>query len=146
MPTAAAAPAAQAAPVEEAQEVRLTCHSLFTSRYWPSYQEKPKEKTIFNVKLESFDATAKPKIIREVKALIPNLTLMDVRTSVNRSKILLLNGSLSTLGKEVCGIASEGFERELAEGRCWEVEEDLHRPWRCCSSGVDLSQCIYLHY
>jgi len=34
---------------------------------------------VFNVKLESFDATAKPKVIREVKALIPNLTLIDVR-------------------------------------------------------------------
>ena len=42
-------------------------------------QEKPKEKTVFNVKLESFDAAAKPKIIREVKAMIPNLTLIDVR-------------------------------------------------------------------
>jgi large subunit ribosomal protein L7/L12 len=41
-------------------------------------QEKPKEKTIFNVKLESFDTAAKPKIIREVKALVPNLTLIDV--------------------------------------------------------------------
>ena len=41
-------------------------------------QEKPKEKTIFNVKLESFDAGAKPKVIREVKALVPNLTLIDV--------------------------------------------------------------------
>lgn len=34
---------------------------------------------MFNVKLESFDAGAKPKIIREVKALVPNLTLIDVR-------------------------------------------------------------------
>ena len=42
-------------------------------------QEKPKEKTVFNVKLESFDAAAKPKIIREVKAMVPNLTLIDVR-------------------------------------------------------------------
>ena len=31
------------------------------------------------MKLESFDATAKPKIIKEVKALVPNLTLIDVR-------------------------------------------------------------------
>ncbi|KAF8075990.1 ribosomal protein L7/L12 C-terminal domain-containing protein [Lyophyllum atratum] len=45
-------------------------------------QEKPKEKTIFNVKLESFDAGAKPKIIREVKALVPNLTLMDAKKFV----------------------------------------------------------------
>jgi large subunit ribosomal protein L7/L12 len=28
--------------------------------------------------LESFDAGAKPKIIREVKAMVPNLTLIDV--------------------------------------------------------------------
>ena len=42
-------------------------------------QEEVKEKTVFNVKLESFDAAAKPKIIREVKAIVPNLTLIDVR-------------------------------------------------------------------
>jgi large subunit ribosomal protein L7/L12 len=41
-------------------------------------QEKPKEKTVFNVMLESFDATSKPKVIREVKALVPNLTLIEV--------------------------------------------------------------------
>ncbi len=34
---------------------------------------------MFNVKLESFDAAAKPKIIREVKAMVPNLTLIEVR-------------------------------------------------------------------
>jgi len=62
MPAAAAAPAA---PVEEAVE-----------------EEKPKEKTVFNVKLESFDATAKPKIIREVKALVPNLTLIEAKKFV----------------------------------------------------------------
>jgi large subunit ribosomal protein L7/L12 len=43
-------------------------------------QEKPKEKTVFNVMLESFDAGAKPKVIREVKALVPNLTLIDAST------------------------------------------------------------------
>lgn len=32
--------------------------------------------------LESFEAGAKPKIIREVKALVPNLTLIDVRKYV----------------------------------------------------------------
>lgn len=41
-------------------------------------QEKPKEKTVFNVKLESFDASAKPKVIREVKAMNPTLTLVAV--------------------------------------------------------------------
>lgn len=43
-----------------------------------SSQEKAQEKTVFNVKLESFDAAAKPKIIKEVKALVPNLTLIEV--------------------------------------------------------------------
>jgi ribosomal protein L7/L12 len=41
-------------------------------------QEKPKEKTIFTVKLEKFDAAAKAKIIREVKALMPNMNLVEV--------------------------------------------------------------------
>ncbi|KAJ7122781.1 ribosomal protein L7/L12 C-terminal domain-containing protein [Mycena epipterygia] len=63
MPTAAAAPAA-AAPSDEPAE------------------EKPKEKTVFNVQLESFDAGSKPKIIREVKALVPNLTLIDAKKFV----------------------------------------------------------------
>jgi large subunit ribosomal protein L7/L12 len=40
---------------------------------------KPKEKTIFTVKLESFDAGSKPKVIKEVKAMVPNLTLIEVR-------------------------------------------------------------------
>ncbi|TFK29255.1 ClpS-like protein [Coprinopsis marcescibilis] len=44
--------------------------------------EKPKEKTVFNVKLESFDAGSKPKIIREVKSMVPNLTLIDAKKFV----------------------------------------------------------------
>jgi large subunit ribosomal protein L7/L12 len=31
------------------------------------------------VKLESFAAGAKPKVIKEVKAIVPNLTLIEVR-------------------------------------------------------------------
>ncbi|KAG2151895.1 ribosomal protein L7/L12 C-terminal domain-containing protein [Suillus cothurnatus] len=65
MPAASAAAPAAAAPAEEA-----------------AVEEKPKEKTIFNLKLQSFDAAAKPKIIREVKALIPNLTLIDAKKFV----------------------------------------------------------------
>ncbi|KAG2119067.1 ribosomal protein L7/L12 C-terminal domain-containing protein [Suillus discolor] len=65
MPAASAAAPAAAAQVEEA-----------------AVEEKPKEKTIFNLKLQSFDAAAKPKIIREVKALIPNLTLIDAKKFV----------------------------------------------------------------
>ncbi|THV05401.1 ClpS-like protein [Dendrothele bispora CBS 962.96] len=64
MPAASAAPAA-AAPVADEPAA-----------------EKPQEKTVFNVKLESFDAGAKPKVIREVKALVPNLTLIDAKKLV----------------------------------------------------------------
>ncbi|KIL00284.1 hypothetical protein PAXRUDRAFT_29925 [Paxillus rubicundulus Ve08.2h10] len=72
MPAASApALAADAAPEEAAAE------------------EKPKEKTIFNVMLKSFDATAKPKIIREVKALVPNLTLIDAKKFVESAPKVL---------------------------------------------------------
>ncbi|KIP09889.1 hypothetical protein PHLGIDRAFT_296899 [Phlebiopsis gigantea 11061_1 CR5-6] len=54
--------------------------------------EKPKEKTIFNIKLESFDAAAKPKIIREVKAMIPNLTLIDAKKFVESVPKVLKEG------------------------------------------------------
>lgn len=63
MPASSAAPAA-AAPVEaEAAE------------------EKPKEKTIFTVKLDAIDAATKAKVIREVKVLMPNMTLVEVSDS-----------------------------------------------------------------
>ena len=58
---AAAAPAGGAAPAAVAAE-----------------EEKPKEKTIFTVKLEKFDAAAKAKVIREVKAMMPNMNLVEV--------------------------------------------------------------------
>jgi len=64
MPAATAAPAAAASVAEPAEE------------------EKPKEKTIFNVKLESFDAGSKPKVIKEVKAMVPNLTLIEAKKFV----------------------------------------------------------------
>ncbi|KAI0079690.1 ClpS-like protein [Panus rudis PR-1116 ss-1] len=72
MPAASAAPAAAAAPQEEA-----------------AVEEKPKEKTVFNVRLESFDAAAKPKLIREVKAMIPNLTLIDAKKFVESAPKVL---------------------------------------------------------
>ncbi|AQZ16533.1 MNP1 (YGL068W) [Zygosaccharomyces parabailii] len=59
---AAAAPVAGAAPPAEdaAQE------------------EKPEEKTIFAVKLESFDAKSKPKIIKEIKGML-GLSLVEAK-------------------------------------------------------------------
>jgi len=72
MPAAAAPAPAPSASVEEAP-----------------VEEKPKEKTVFNVTLESFDPAVKPKVIREVKAIIPNLTLMDAKKFVESVPKLL---------------------------------------------------------
>ncbi|EGO27267.1 hypothetical protein SERLADRAFT_435033 [Serpula lacrymans var. lacrymans S7.9] len=88
MPAAAAAPAAAA--VEEAPVEVRSLPSLppsFSHISSPASNEtltpeKPKEKTIFNVMLKSFDPAIKPKVIREVKALVPNLTLMEAKKFV----------------------------------------------------------------
>ncbi|KAI9702483.1 MAG: hypothetical protein M1836_000963 [Candelina mexicana] len=61
---AAAAPAAPAAPVEEEEAA-------------PAAQEK----TLFNIKLQSFDAAAKPKIIKEIKSML-GLSLVDSKKFV----------------------------------------------------------------
>ncbi|CDO74088.1 hypothetical protein BN946_scf185043.g138 [Trametes cinnabarina] len=71
----AAAPAA--APAASAEEAEA---------------KKPKEKTVFNVKLEAFDAAAKPKIIREVKAMVPNLTLIEAKKFVESLPKVLKEG------------------------------------------------------
>ncbi|KAG8903796.1 hypothetical protein FRB99_002722 [Tulasnella sp. 403] len=65
MPAASAAPVA-AAPVEDA----------------PAPEEKPKEKTIFSVHLEKIDAANKAKVIKEVKALNPTMSLIDAKKFV----------------------------------------------------------------
>jgi large subunit ribosomal protein L7/L12 len=66
----AAAPAA-AAPVEEEEAA-------------PAQQEK----TLFNLKLESFDAAAKPKIIKEIKSLL-GLSLVDSKKFVESAPKLM---------------------------------------------------------
>jgi large subunit ribosomal protein L7/L12 len=60
----ATAPAAPAAPVEEEEAA-------------PAQQEK----TLFNLKLESFEATSKPKIIKEIKSML-GLSLVDSKKFV----------------------------------------------------------------
>ncbi|KAG8955041.1 hypothetical protein FRC03_011302 [Tulasnella sp. 419] len=67
MPVAAAAPAANAAAASDDA---------------PAEAEKPKEKTTFDVTLVSFDATAKAKIIKEVKSIMPNMNLMEAKKFV----------------------------------------------------------------
>jgi large subunit ribosomal protein L7/L12 len=67
-----AAPAA--APVEE--EVAA-----------PAVQEK----TLFNLKLQSFDAAAKPKIIKEIKSML-GLSLVDSKKFVESAPKLMKEG------------------------------------------------------
>ncbi|TPX45572.1 hypothetical protein SeMB42_g00658 [Synchytrium endobioticum] len=48
----------------------------------PVEEEKEPEKTDFKVKLEKFNADAKAKIIREIKALIPGANLVEAKKFV----------------------------------------------------------------
>ncbi|KAF9160697.1 hypothetical protein DFQ27_008300 [Actinomortierella ambigua] len=48
----------------------------------PVEEEKPAEKTEFNVKLEKFDAAAKAKLIREIKNIIPGINLVEAKKFV----------------------------------------------------------------
>lgn len=83
MPTgfaaAAAAPAA-AAPVEEDEAAPA-----------------PQEKTLFNLKLQSFDAGAKPKVIKEIKSML-GLSLVDSKKFVESAPKLMKEG----VPKEEC--------------------------------------------
>lgn len=88
MPAASAAPAAavaSAAPAEDeepAAEVHRPSayHVYVHPSHWPLFStQKPKEKTIFTLRLESFDAAAKAKVIREVKSIVPNMNLMEAK-------------------------------------------------------------------
>jgi hypothetical protein len=101
-----AGPAAAAAPAEAAEEV-----------------EKPKEKTIFTVKLEKFDAGAKAKIIREVKAIMPNMNLVEV--SLSFVIYLRRRGVTNDPGKEVRRVRTPDLEGELAKGGSREIAKDL---------------------
>ncbi|KAK5118352.1 hypothetical protein LTR62_002865 [Meristemomyces frigidus] len=71
---AAGAPAA-AAPVEEAEEAA------------PAKEEK----TLFNLKLESFEAGSKPKVIKEVKAML-GLSLVDSKKFVESAPKIMKEG------------------------------------------------------
>lgn len=49
------------------------------------------EKTLFNLKLESFDAAAKPKVIKEVKAML-GLSLVDSKKFVESAPKVMKEG------------------------------------------------------
>lgn len=67
MPAAAAAPAAATADAGAGAAAE---------------PEKPKEKTVFNVSLTKIDAAQKAKAIREVKALMPGMNLVEAKKFV----------------------------------------------------------------
>lgn len=71
-PGAAAAPAAAAVEEEEAA---------------PAAQEK----TLFNLKLEKFDAASKPKVIKEIKAML-GLSLVDSKKFVESAPKVMKEG------------------------------------------------------
>ena len=101
-------------------------------------QEKPKEKTVFNVKLEAFDAAAKPKIIREVKAMVPNLTLIEVRFVITFGTVRAVLPPLTLCrvspGEEVRGVAAPGTQGRHLEGGRRETQKDICGPRRnCCA-------------
>jgi large subunit ribosomal protein L7/L12 len=66
---AAAAAVAPAAPVEEEEAA-------------PAAQEK----TLFNLKLQSFEPTSKPKIIKEIKSML-GLSLVDSKKFVESAEV-----------------------------------------------------------
>ena len=80
---AAAAPAAAAAPVEEEEAA-------------PAAQEK----TLFNLKLQSFDAAAKPKIIKEIKSMM-GLSLVDSKKFVESAPKLMKEGVPKEEGEKI---------------------------------------------
>ena len=79
-PGAVAAPAATA-PAEEEEAPA------------PAAQEK----TLFNLKLESFDAAAKPKVIKEIKSML-GLSLVDSKKFVESAPKMMKEG----VPKEEC--------------------------------------------
>jgi hypothetical protein len=95
---------------------------------------KPKEKTIFTVKLESFDAGSKPKVIKEVKAMVPNLTLIEVRRPFFSFSPLtfLKTESFDSIdsGEKVCRVCAKGAQRGRHQGGCREDQKGL-RGARC---------------
>ncbi|KAI9138142.1 ribosomal protein L7/L12 C-terminal domain-containing protein [Paraphysoderma sedebokerense] len=48
----------------------------------PKEEEKPKEKAMVTVKLEKFDTASKAKVIREIKALISGMNLVEAKKFV----------------------------------------------------------------
>lgn len=89
---------------------------------------------MFTVKLEKFDAAAKAKVIREIKAILPGANLVEV---ISHPSLLS-----PLLGQEVRGVCSQGhpFRRSKRGGR--EAESYPGGCWCNCCPGVKLTKIL----
>ncbi|SGY94251.1 BQ5605_C037g11639 [Microbotryum silenes-dioicae] len=85
MPTMAA-PSASAAAAPVAEEAAAAA---------------PKEKTVFNVTLKAIDAAQKAKAIREVKALMPNMNLVEAKKFVESLPKVLKENATKEEGEKL---------------------------------------------
>ena len=58
------------------------------------------EKTLFNLKLQSFDAVAKPKIIKEIKSML-GLSLVDSKKFVESAPKMMKEGVPKEEGEKI---------------------------------------------
>lgn len=79
----AAQPAAAAAPAEEEEAAPA-----------------PAEKTLFNLKLQSFDAASKPKVIKEIKSML-GLSLVDSKKFVESAPKTMKEGVPKEEGEKI---------------------------------------------
>ena len=95
------------------------------------------------MKLEAFDAAAKPKIIREVKAMVPNLTLIEVCVMLLSfvrfwtKRHGATSARLPFPGEEIRRVPTAGPQGGPLEGGRGEAQKDVHGPRRHCCAGVD---------
>ncbi|MBA7489779.1 hypothetical protein ES702_00313 [subsurface metagenome] len=82
-PAASSGPAAAAAPVEEEEPAPVA-----------------QEKSLFTLKLKSFDAAAKSKIIKEVKAML-GLSLIDSKKFVESVPKVMKEGVTKEEGSKI---------------------------------------------
>lgn len=101
---------------------------------------------MFNVKLESFETAAKPKVIREVKAMVPNLTLIEVSFRRLRSPFPTQSHGVEMIlqiGQEVCGVSTQNSQGEPIQGRRRETEGGLRETRSCRCPRVDSVFSLY---
>lgn len=94
------------------------------------------------MKLEKFDAASKAKIIREVKAIMPNMNLVEVCRSILFRKALAVADCSS--GQEIRRVCTQGSEGERTKGRGRKTDEYTQRTGcNCCSRMISTLSFIH---